>query len=433
MNHAPQATSSLVMPMAMALCLTAALTHLGCDGDTPTTPSQHTPSSPGGSGEELVARPFPELEALELVESSGLERALEVGKSSIWPSCYVEMEERGEPVEKLELLDKPERLGAFLIGCEMEAWARGEKGEYYFTYSLKTEDRLRAADQRISAYDSRGKLLWHYTIDRDSDPMNFASSRRSSFAVEMPPYLFCSGTRWDGSLEYLCVKKEDGTIAWQGKLPYWSGTDPIGHQKSLTFGDISTLKKIYPWEGVERMSETFDGTGGYSSVYVTDGRHYLFGPNRAPWKHLTAYDLDGLRPIWKLETEEAFDPLWAHAFARHDLTLLRQGEDIVAIQTSTGEGLWRLTVGPDAPPVVSDDQTIYLLVRRAQGPNLIQAIAPQTGAQLWYTVPPTGTLDLFMHEGSLYLKSIRSVQRAWLEKEPGATTSPKRHDATPSR
>ena len=428
MNQPLPGQRSMSRVILLAL-LVPTLLHISCDGANPGATPEAPSSTNLGEDGEPVSNPFPELKALKLVESSELERALEVGKSSIWPSCHVEMEERGEPVKKLELIGQPERLGSFLIGCEMEAWARGERGEYYFAYSLKGEDRLRAADQRISAYDDAGKLLWHYTIDRDSDPMNFASSRRSSFAVEMPPYLFCAGTRWDGSLEYLCVKKEDGEIAWQGKLPYWSGTNPIGHQKSLTFGDISTLKKIYPWEGVERQSETFDGTGGYSSVYVTDGRHYVFSPNRAPWKHITGYDLEGMRPIWKLDLDEAFDPLWAHAFARHDVTLLRQGEDIVALQTSTGKGLWRLTVGPDAPPVVSDDDKIYLLVRRAQGPNLIQAIAPQTGAQLWYTVPPTGTLDLFLYDGKLYLKSIRSVQRAWLEKQSPANAIREQEDA----
>lgn len=397
------------------LCTTLAMLAIGCDSQSSSNKqgnaaTQHAPVV-------STALKLPKTIALSDAEKdSALSRAMEVTEAKIWSPCHALLEKHGEPRETMKVEDEAEHA-EMLWGCEVEAHARGANGERYYAYGLKSEDRLRASDQRLVAYDASGKRLWHHTIDRDSDAMNFASSRRSSFIVEFPPYLVCGGTRWDGSLEYVCAKQQDGEIAWQGKLSQWSGTNPVPSTKSLTFGDITTLKKIYPWEGVERASIPLEGTGGYSAIYTTDGDTHIFSANRVPWKTLTGVDLKEMRPIWKRTFEESFDPLWAHSFAQHDLTLLRHDEMLLGLKTSTGETLWRINAGPDAPPVAASDKELYMLLRRAKGPNLIFALEPTTGNTLWYAAPPTGTLDIAHQGGTLLLKSIRSVQRAWITVE----------------
>ena len=351
-----------------------------------------------------------------LKESTELQHVLQVSPSKIWPACHIKLEENNSPKKTIDIIENPQTLSEFIWGCELEAYAKSEHGEHLFAYELKGEDRLRASDQRLTAYDAQGKLLWSHTIDRDSDPMNFKSSRRSSFILDFDPYLVCGGTRWDGSLEYACIKKENGEVAWQGKLASWSGTNPVEHQKSLTFGDISSLKKIYPWEGVERQSIALKGTGGYSSLYITDGNIYMFSANRAPWKMLTAYDLKDMTPIWSLDFDISFDPLWSHAYAKHNLTILRHKEHLLGIRTSDGTPLWNIEVGPDVPPITLSEDTLFLLARREDGPNLLHALDPQTGEQRWYASVPTGTLDIRHENKTLLLKSIRSVQRAWIDK-----------------
>ena len=354
-----------------------------------------------------------DLEAMKRAQASV---ALEVTESNIYPSCHVLLERQGAPLERLEVSDEAEHA-ELLWGCEVGAYARGERGERYYAYALPSEDKLRAGDQRVVAYGAAGELLWHHTIDRDSEALNFASSRRSSFIVELAPYLLCAGTRWDGSLEYLCAElKEGGRIAWQGKLPQWSGTDPIAHERSLTFATISSLLKIYPWEGVERESLALEGTGGYASIYSTDGEIYLFSPNRSPWKTLTGIDLASMKPRYERAIEEPFEARFAPSFAEHDLTLLRQGEMLVALKTSEGRELWRMALGQEAaPPVAASSELLYVLHRRAEGPNLIYALKPQSGQLAWYGEPPTGTLEIAYRGDALLLKSVRSVRRAWVD------------------
>ncbi len=389
------------------------------------------PSSKDAASKEddtsIVITPLEVPEPIDLLAQKDTEipsRVIQVSDAKIWQPCYQLFETGGEPRSTMKVDDEAKHA-EMLWGCEVEAYARGEQGERYYAYGLKSEERLRASDQRIVAYDKEGALLWHHTIDRDSDAMNFASSRRSSFIVDFHPYLVCGGTRWDGSLEYICAKKQEGgAIAWQGKLSQWSGTNPIGHEKSLTFGDITTLKKIYPWEGVERTSAPLEGTGGYSALYATDGKMHVFSANRIPWKTLTGVDLSTMKPVWKRSFDETFDPLWAHGFARHDLTLVRQGELLIGLETSSGKALWSIKAGSEAPPIAASDAAIFMLVRRAKGPNLIYAIAPRTGKPLWYGAPPTGTLEIAYEGGTLLLKSIRSVQRAWWSKEDKAQDKP---------
>ena len=209
----------------------------------------------------------------------------------------------------------------------------------------------------------------------------------------------------------MCAQAETGEPVWQGRLPYWSGVPPQGRNKSLYVADLSGLRRVYPWTGVEMRYVEFDGPGGRASLYVTDGERLYFSAVReGPWR-LTAWSFDRMEPDWSRDLPAQPDHAWHAAFPEHDLVLIKTGHRILGIDTEDGQPRWALDVGEDAPKVAASPESIFVLVRRPEVANLLHALDPRTGEHQWWAETPTGTLRVAWHEGALMLGSVRAIQR----------------------
>ncbi len=343
---------------------------------------------------------------------------LELTEPKVWGACHKLFENaaRDVPHTQYPFAQDAAEEALALVGCEIEAYTRTRDGRRLLAYGLPRDDTTGGGkDLRVAVYGEDDTLQWHTRIDRSSrGGSSFAAAQRGSFIVDVPPYLVCAGTMWEGSVQTSCIKTETEEVVWDGSLSYWSGIAPQAFDKSLFAADMTGLRKVYPWSGVERRFRRFEESGGRSSYYATDGTRLFYADNREAPFVMTAYSFEMMKPLWTRQLPGKLDPIWSAAYADHAIALLHHSEQIIAFDAATGAALWTLHVGEDTPPVTADERYVYFLVRRPKLPNLLAAIEPRTGELAWWALPPTGTLRMRSRLNSLIVGSVRAVQRAIL-------------------
>ena len=344
---------------------------------------------------------------------------LALSEPKLWDICRDLFEPGGEQRTTYPYHEDDTREAEAFFGCDLEGFLELEDGRRYVAYALDPErpsSDTRAI--RVVAYDKNGKRTWTHDTKRDSRGTSFAASYRGTTLANVPPHLFCVSSMWESGIDIECLRAKTGELAWEGRLPYWSGIAPQGFAKSLFVADLSGLRQIYPWSGVERRFKKLDGPGGRSSFYATDGERLYYSSNRTAPLELGAYDFATLDKIWSRELTEKLDPLWTEIFPEHELMVLRQDETLVGVSTKGGEALWAVKTGPSTPKIAANEDTILILVRREEKPNLLHAIDPKSGKSKWWSEPPTGTLRIEASRNQVVLGSVRAVQRAVIPPAP---------------
>lgn len=335
-------------------------------------------------------------------------RDLDLSEPEKYPACRNLVEPDGEPTERF--LPEHENKAVTLVGCDPEAFVR-RRGHRYLAYSLP-HGNSEARDMRIVAYGPDGRLLWAHRMDRSQYTDNFNANYRSSFIAPLPPHLVCAGTLWEGGTQAVCLERKSGKPRWGGELDFWSGISLQGLKTSLHGADISGITRRYPYSGVEMQRVDFEHLGGHSALYVTDGRRLFFAPKEGKPKRLTAYDLEALEPVWRVELPSHPDPGYDDfAFAGHDIVVIKIEEKIYGLDSTDGTVRWALEVGDDRPRLAASEKRFYLLLRRSEAPTRLFALEPASGEVEWYGPVPTGTLHLTRVEGALLVRSIRAVQQ----------------------
>lgn len=344
----------------------------------------------------------------------GIEKStLALSEPKLWGECKDLFEPDGEQRTTYPYHENNTLEAEAFFGCELEGMLKLDDGRRFVAYALEPEkpsSNTRAI--RVVAYDKQGKRVWTHDTERDARGTSFAASYRGTTLANVEPYLFCVSSMWESGIDIECLKTEDGESAWKGRLPYWSGISPQGFAKSLFVADLSGLRQIYPWSGVERRFKKLDGPGGRSSFYATDGERLYYSSNRTAPLTLGAYDFEKLEQIWSRELPGKLDPIWSEIFPEHKLLVLRQEETLVGVSTTDGKALWAVNTGESTPKIASNEDSLFVLVRRKDKPNLLHAIDPKSGQSKWWTEPPTGTLRIEAGKDQVVLGSVRAVQRA---------------------
>lgn len=401
--------------MLLTLSLCASLLGPGCQ-------SKKELEVPAAPEENILQGKLEVPEARDLTTPpEGMKKSdLELSEPKLWGLCRDIFEPGGEQRTTYPYHEDDTKEAEAFFGCDLEGMLELDDGRRFVAYAL---DQERPSSEthtiRVVAYDKGGKRTWTHDTKRDSRGTSFAASYRGTTLANVPPHLFCVSSMWESGIDIECLRTKTGELAWEGRLPYWSGIAPQGFAKSLFVADLSGLRQIYPWSGVERRFKKLDGPGGRSSFYATDGERLYYSSNRTAPLELGAYDFATLDKLWSRELTQKLDPLWTEIFPEHGLMILRQEEVLIAVSTTDGKPLWAVKTGPSTPKVAANEDTILVLVRREEKPNLLHALDPKTGKSKWWSEPPTGTLRIEAAKNQVVLGSVRAVQRAVIPPVPG--------------
>lgn len=343
---------------------------------------------------------------LDALLAPSLERELKLEERITAAACHRIFEPNERPLEQWPFEDEPTAM-ATLFACKAEAYTPyGERG-HMVAYALpNTPEHGSAVDMRLVVYDDQGKLRFSHRVVRSDQGPHFLSNFRESFALDLPPHLICTGTAWELNIQIHCLGREDGDIKWRGQLPFWSGISPQAQGMSLYFADLSALRKHYPYSGVEQRYKRLDGPGGRLGIYATDGKHLFFGPNRGGPYTLTAYHFKDMEHVWGRELKQELDATFSFSASDAQVLVLKHQQELWALDTGSGDLLWQLDVEQDRPALAHINQTLYLLWRREQKPNILVALNARDGKPQWWAKTPTGVTTLSAMRGNLLLGEL---------------------------
>lgn len=388
---------AILLPLLCVLCT------LSCETERRPPPKHETaPDAP------LVPWKAPE-KVVHLTEATRDDRALALSDSRRFPECWDLFELDGKPREKFPLPERVERALA-LTSCEVEGSFVLDDGTRVYAWGAQEQPGSRARDLQAAAWNADGSLRWSATMDRSRNAANWVANYRKSFAFAIPPRHACFGTLWEGETQGQCVNLETGEKRWDGSLPFWAGIEPQPGSDGYYVADLSALTKRYPFTGAEMRHVGLTGLGGRAGYYSTDGRRLYFAPSRTETPELIAYDFETLAPVWRTPLPESPQAALSVAFDNLDLTLLKLGETLYAVDTETGTVRWAYGIGDDVPSFAAHGGKLYILYRQPDEPNMLVALEPKDGKVLWKAPTPAGTLRIASIEGVLVLGSVRAVQ-----------------------
>lgn len=347
-----------------------------------------------------------EASKIDAILEPSLIRELKLEERISASACHRVFEPHERPLEQWPFEDEPSAM-ATLFACKAEAYtALGARG-HMVAYALpQTPDNETAVDMRLVVYDDEGKLSFSHRVVRADQGSQFLSNFRESFALELSPHLICTGTAWELNIQIHCLGRDDGDVKWRGQLPFWSGISPQAVGMSLYFADLSALRRHYPYSGVEQRYKRLDGPGGRLGLYATDGQHLFFGPNRGGPYTLTAYSFKDMEHTWGRELGRELDATFTFSSPEANLLVLKHNNELWAIDTQNGDLLWQLDVGQDRPQLASINQTLYVLWRREEQPNVLVALNARDGKAQWWANTPTGVTRLSAMRGQLLLGEL---------------------------
>lgn len=369
--------------------------------------------------------------AVKVVELStllepALERELSFGVKAIAKACHQLFEPHERPLEQWPFDDKAQEATQ-LAACKPESSIALSDGGRAIAYALPAKAGSSAAlDLRLAVYDAKGQLQWSHRVGRAEQGNEFLSNFRDSFALELKPYLICTGTAWELNIQVHCLDRADGQVRWQGLLPFWSGIPTQAFGMSLYFADLSGLRRHYPYNGVEQRFRRLDGPGGRLGIYATDGQRLYFGPNRGGPYTLTAYDFKSMSPVWGVELGVEMDNTQSLSAPDEQTLILKHQRELWALDTQQPQLLWRLKVEEDRPQLARIGQTLFVLWRRADQPNILAAFNLRDASLQWWAKAPTGTLRISALQGQLVLNDIDSAQQLTHPTPQAAPTAQKR-------
>jgi len=364
------------------------------------------------SQEKVVHRvELPPLDAIEVPESIEAETSheLKLEESRRYEPCHRLLELDAEPRAELDMNDT--ELWEMLIGCGADAWTKAD-GVRYVAYATDpigpdTEE----TDLRFVAWDADGARKWSVLIERRHQGKNFVANYRQSFVTIPGARHACAGTLWEGGTTAACVNRQNGEVDWSGRMAFWAGLAPIGLEDVLYVADISSLTRRYPFSGVEMRARELDGTGGRAAFYASDGSHLYFAPARAEEPRLIKYSLSDMEPLFRRGLPDNPRSGFAFAIAEHDVVLmLFENEGLLAIDSKSGDVLWRLDVGKDRPSVAWNSSKIFVLHRVPGELNPLYAFEPRTGRVLYRAETPAGTLHVHASDDKVILRSVRAIR-----------------------
>lgn len=293
----------------------------------------------------------------------------------------------------------------FAIGCGMEAYSVLTDGSFVTAHAVTRET---SRDLRVSRWDATGKRLWTVDMDRSAEMRNFTANFRESWLADLAPDHLCAGTMWEGGTQGVCVKRDDGSVIWDGWMAFWAGSKPVGYDGGLYVSDVSGVSQRYPFSGIEMRFRKFDGAGGRSSLYLNGVDHVLFAPARAEEPRIIRYDFQSLEPVWRLSLPT--NPTAGFGISRDAADIIGLGEELLAVNPVNGKPLWRRPLPEPRAPIAARRDTLYLLERKTDLPNVLHAIDLKSGAAKWHATTPLGTLSVHALDERVFLKSVRSVQ-----------------------
>jgi outer membrane protein assembly factor BamB len=375
-------------------------------------PSNARPATSATATTEATPAPaeFGTVEAVDPLKHPGPAREQNWTEPARVPDCHELFEPLGEPTSVFPL-QKGEVRTTSLVGCGLEAHHVAEDGREWVAYARPRKSATRTTDLRIVAFDADGKRRWHRLMDRSSQGNHFVANYRRSWFAEVPPYLVCAGTLWEGTTQGTCIRDESGEPVWDGFMRFWAGSTPIGRNKSLYVADISGLTRRYPFSGVEMRHRRLDGSGGRGALYLNDQTHLFFSPARADSPRLVRYAFDGMDIDWSVPLPGQPSPTYGAVFREQKLAVLRMDNTIWGVDTETGRGLWALLVEEDRPSLVMHGDDLVMLRRKMDGAVTVFGLDPRDGSRRWHAAAPEGATELIAKDGLLFARSVRAVRR----------------------
>jgi outer membrane protein assembly factor BamB len=416
---------------ALAVALTAvAWATGGCDDDPdPVPPPSEPAAATSVERTDTGSSTSVDLEGWRIPRSTDLaapseelqRQHLTLSEPERFEECYTFLERSDQPRRRLPF--SAAALDARLFGCDIPVAERTDD-RLYLAYPVP-DSTHEATDLRLSVYTTASEegdsaepsrdLLWSHRMDRRDHSNHFEAQLRESFVATLPPNAVCVGTLWSGTTQVNCLSYDGKTVEWAGDMNFWSSTPLVAANGGLVGTDISGMTRRYPFSGVEMDRRELPGRGGQSALYALAGDRLVYAPE-PPMSDdtydltLSAWRLDTFELVWRRKLPARLDP-GVHELSFPPYTLIKIGQDLIAVDLNTGDPVWAVRVGSDRPKVVRDGDTLYMLIRRRKTSNLLYALSVKTGEVDWYARTPAGLLDVGMVGDDIALKSIRAVER----------------------
>ncbi len=321
-------------------------------------------------------------------------------------ACYELFEPDGEPTDWPDGADDIDRT---LFGCNAEGFEHLDDGGLTVAYEVPAPDADNdITDLRVVLFDDEGALQWHRRMDRTWKRDRFAARYRGSFLAPVGDHLVCTGTRWHQQTQLMCVRRDSGSVAWDGRVNMEPKTGFFGYDSSLFGADEDGISRRYPYSGAEMRHRSFAPSGGATSYLANDGRRIFYGPGE-DHPAVQGWDLEVLDKIWSADLPDAPDRTFDEVAAGLGLVLLLVDETLLALDTDTGELRVGMHVGDATPITTYSDDTLFVFLRVDDQP-LIYAIDPDEGIVQWVGEAPAATRALHHADGELLTRSVRTVR-----------------------
>jgi outer membrane protein assembly factor BamB len=329
--------------------------------------------------------------------------ALQLTEATRFEDCHVLLNNDDGPLSQFPAQD-PTPL---LLGCGAEAFQVLSDNSLIIAYDSPRPDHPH--DLRLVRWSAQGQRLWWHDLDRNAESRSFSANFRASWIADLSPKHVCAGTMWEGGTQGLCANIDDGTPIWSGRMNFWAGMKPVGFQGGLYVPDVSGLTQRYPFSGIEMRYRKFDGAGGRAALYLNTGDGLLFAPSRAEEPRLVAYDLKTFDARWR--TQLPADPTANYGLVQNGVAVFEIGAELWAVDVDSGKALWKRPATSTRAPIAATDDTLFVLHRRDDQPNLLRALDLKSGREKWHGPTPLGTLTVHTDQDRVFLKSVRSVQQ----------------------
>lgn len=337
-------------------------------------------------------------------------KRLSAGEPELFEACRFHFEPPGGPAKTWPFEDHRSALALF--GCGPEAFLEFD-GYRVVAYPISMEDHDRAYDLRILFFEPSGELRFESLMSRSDEAQNYAANFRGSFLTRPNQALLCAGTLWQGGTQLHCLRTESGEPVFSGRMDFWAGLAPFGLNGSLFSTDTRGITRRYPFTGAEMRHRAFEGRGGRAAFYGDDGKRIFFSsPDGEPL--LSGWDVESLRPLWRLPLPGAPMVTLSYANAELDLLLFKIDDALYGVNSETGEPRFAFLVGEALPRIAFGDEELLLLLRRNEEPPLIYSLSPADGEIHWVSLAPMGILEIQVVKGDLLMRSVRAVRKARL-------------------
>ncbi len=320
--------------------------------------------------------------------------------------CHQLLEPDGEPDNLSDDIDDIDHL---FFGCDVDDHYLFDDGRRAVAYAIPIPESDDATDLRIVFYDDDGTLLWHRSLDRSHRADAFAPAYRGSFLTPVDNRLICAGTLWLRQTQVICIRQNNGSVVYDGRLDFRAVTDLFVHDGTLTTADDRGITRRYPFSGTEMRHRSFDTRGGASSLYAHDGQRIFYIPGDDE-PTLESWDLNDLQLRWRADLTEFPSRSFEQTFADHRLLFVVVDDTLFGIATDDGQLRMAHRIDDERPRMTASDDHLYLLIRPGDHDPVLYALDPDDGTVEWVADAPAGSRELRYRDGELMVRTVRTVR-----------------------